>query len=236
MKRKALAMALKTFTAFHSVWLVVASLTFLAHETLLAAEPENRFEGEIRAFEQADATNPPPQHAIVFVGSSGIRLWKTLAEDFPNHRVINRGFGGSHIADSTYFADRILIPYHPKMIVLRAGLNDIHAGKSPEQVEADFKAFVAKVRGSLPDTRIVFLSINPSPARWANIERERRANELIRAYIAMQSNMEYVDISTPMLGADGLPRGELYIADRLHPSGEGYKLWTSIIAPHLPAE
>jgi lysophospholipase L1-like esterase len=93
-----------------------------------------------------------------------------------------------------------------------------------------------KVRGALPETRLVFLSLNPSPSRWANIEKERRANELIQAYIATQPNMEFIDISTSMLGPDGLPRPELYIADRLHPSAEGYKLWTSIVAPHLLTE
>jgi lysophospholipase L1-like esterase len=217
--------------------LVLAGLlSMVANAPLLAQETENRFEKEIRAFEKEDAKNPPPKNAIVFVGSSGIRLWKTLAQDFPNHRVINRGFGGSHISDSTYFADRILIPYKPKMIILRAGTNDIQAGKSPERVAADLKAFMEKVRGALPETRLVFLSLNPSPSRWANIEKERRANELIQAYIATQPNMEFIDISTSMLGPDGLPRPELYIADRLHPSAEGYKLWTSIVAPHLLTE
>src|SRR5271163_4804882 len=102
--------------------------------SLAAAEPEHAFEGEIRAFEAADAKNPPPQGAILFIGSSGIRLWKTLAEDFPKHQVINRGFGGSQVADSTYYADRIVIPYKPSLILLRAGTNDIQAGKTPEQV------------------------------------------------------------------------------------------------------
>ena len=85
------------------------------------------------------------------------------AQDYPDYKVINRGFGGSQIADSVYYADRIIIPYKPRLIVLQAGTNDINAGKSPEQVLADFKAFVEKVRAKLPDTRIAFLSINPAP-------------------------------------------------------------------------
>ncbi len=196
---------------------------------------EHKFENEIRAFEAADAKNPPPQHAILFIGSSGIRLWKSLAEDFPKHKVINRGFGGSEIADSVYFADRIVIPYKPSMIVLRAGTNDIQDGKTPEEVADSLRAFVEKVRASLPDTPIVFLSINPSIARWKNIDKERRANELIQAFIGTQQNMEFVDIGTAMLGPDGKPRSELYIFDGLHPSRAGYQLWTSIVTPHLPA-
>ncbi len=215
--------------------LAAAGLALLvAHGLHAADEKQNRFENEILAFEKADASNPPPKDAILFIGSSGIRLWKSLASDFPRHQVINRGFGGSHISDSLHYADRIVIPYRPRLIVFRAGINDIHAGKSPEQVAADFKAFVDKVRAALPDTRIAFMAINPSPSRIKNIDRERRANELIQAYIQSQGNLDYIDIFNPMLGADGQPRPELYIADRLHPSAEGYKLWTELVTPHLP--
>ncbi len=97
---------------------------------LVQAEDLHRWEKEISAFEQADRTSPPPKGALLFIGSSTIRLWKTLTQDFPNHTVINRGFGGSQIADSTHFAERIIFPYQPRMILLRAGGNDIHAGKS----------------------------------------------------------------------------------------------------------
>jgi len=229
------AASTRRMAAAHALLLASAGALIAFGPVALAAEPaENRFEKEIRAFELADAKRPPPQGAILFIGSSGIRLWKSLAQDFPDHQVINRGFGGSHISDSVYFADRIVIPYKPKMIVFRAGSNDINAGKSPEQVAADFRAFVDKVRAALPETRIVFMSINPSPIRVANMDRERRANELIQAYVASQPNMDYIDIFTPMLGADGKPRPELYIIDRLHPNAEGYKLWTKITEPHLP--
>ena len=103
-----------------------------------------KWEPEIRAFEASDRTNPPAKHAILFVGSSSIRLWKTLAKDFPNARVINRGFGGSRIADSTAFADRIIFPYEPRTIVFYAGDNDLAEGRTPEQVAADYQAFVCK--------------------------------------------------------------------------------------------
>src|SRR5947207_206800 len=123
-------------------------LVVTSFSNALAANPPHDFskwESEIAAFEQGDRTNPPPKGAILFMGSSTIRLWKTLARDFPDHQVINRGFGGSKIADSTHFADRIIFPYQPRAIFLRAGGNDIHAGKSSEQTFADFKEFVAKI-------------------------------------------------------------------------------------------
>jgi lysophospholipase L1-like esterase len=196
-----------------------------------AAKP--RYESEIRRYEAADRSNPPPPHAILFVGSSGIRLWKTLHEDFAGFPVINRGFGGSHISDCVAYADRIVIPYKPRMIVFRAGINDIHAGKTPEQVLKDFDAFVQKVRGKLPEVRIVFLSINPSLQYWKMAAAERKANGLIKDYIAAGQNMEHVDIGAAMLGPDGKPRPELYVGDGLHCTAEGYKLWTSLVRPHL---
>src|SRR5262249_31053266 len=109
-----------------------------------------KWEKEIAAFEQSDHTNPPPKGALLFIGSSTIRLWKSLAQDFPEQRVINRGFGGSEILDATHFAERIVFPCEPRMIFLRAGGNDLNAGKSPEQVFADFKAFVTRIHGKLP--------------------------------------------------------------------------------------
>src|SRR5580658_10362209 len=101
-------------------------------QTALARNPA-WFAKEIDAFTAADKTNPPPQHAVVFIGSSSIRFWTNLASDFPNHQVINRGFGGSEISDSVYYFDRIVAPYHPRLIVFWAGSNDINAGKKPEQ-------------------------------------------------------------------------------------------------------
>lgn len=213
--------------------LLVATTGFQAQAQTTANE--DRWEDQMQAFEAADQVNPPPQNGVLFIGSSGIRRWKTLAQDFPEHKVINRGFGGSHISDSVRYADRIVIPCKPRIIVLRAGTNDINAGKSPEQVAADFKAFVDKVRAKLPETRIIFISLTPCPARWANAEKEKRANQLIREIVSAGKNLDYIDTFNPMLGADGEPRPELYVLDRVHCNAEGYKLWTSIVRPHLQA-
>src|SRR5688572_9497643 len=119
-----------------------------------AGAATNAFEAEILAFVTADSTNPPPRQGILFIGCSCIRLWKTLTLDFPQLRTINRGFGGSQIADSIHYAERIVIPYAPRQIVMYAGGNDINAGKSSEEVLADFQKFVEKLHRSLPETRI----------------------------------------------------------------------------------
>ncbi|MCX6898035.1 MAG: GDSL-type esterase/lipase family protein [Verrucomicrobia bacterium] len=211
------------------------SFLLVCAPTLFAAEksPSQRWEKEITAFEIADKKNPPPQEAILFIGSSSIRRWKTLAHDFPGHTIINRGFGGSQIADATRYADRIIIPCKPRLIVLGAGSNDINAGKSPEQVAADFEAFVVKVRAALPDTRIAFMSINPAPVRAAQLGKQRKANQLIKQYVAAGNNLDYINIFDAFLGPDGQPREDLFVADRLHHNAAGYEVRVKITRLHL---
>jgi len=192
------------------------------------------FAAEIVAFERADRTNPPPKDAVLFVGSSSIRLWKTLPQDFPDLKVINRGFGGSQVADSVRYADRIVLPYRPRVVVLYAGDNDLAAGKSPQQVLADFQAFIGKVHGALPDTPVLYLSIKPSVARWHLIDKIRQANRLIEEYAATsKGKVVYVDVFTPLLTPDGQPRPDLLIADGLHLNAEGYRLWTPIVREQI---
>jgi lysophospholipase L1-like esterase len=196
--------------------------------------PSQRWEKEIQAFEAADRKAPPPRGAVLFIGSSTIRLWKTLAQDFPEHRVINRGFGGSQIADCTAFAERIIFPYEPRTIFLRAGGNDLHAGKSPEQVFADFKAFVARVHAKLPDTEIVYISLSPAIARWTEAEKTRVLNRLVKDYVERTPRLKYVEAYNISLSPDGTPRPELFAKDRLHFNAEGYKLLAQRVRPYLP--
>ncbi len=191
------------------------------------------FASEILAFEAADAEKPPEPDGVLFVGSSSIRLWTTLGKDFPDLPVINRGFGGSQIADSTRYADRIVLPYKPKTIVLYAGDNDIAAGRSPEQVLADFKAFVAKVGSALPKTRVLFIAIKPSIARWKLVDKIREANRLVEEFTQGDEKLAFIDIFTPMLGEDGMPRGDLLGPDGLHLNEKGYALWREVVAAKL---
>jgi lysophospholipase L1-like esterase len=191
------------------------------------------WENTIRAFETSDKTNPPPRNAILLIGSSSILRWTNAPAQFPDHRLINRGFGGSHLSDSVAFVERIVIPYQPKLVVLYAGDNDLAAGVSPERVLTDFQEFVAKVQRALPETRIAFISIKPSPSRMKFAEPTRTANQLIREFISARPKLIYVDVFTPMLGADGQPRPELFVSDRLHLNPEGYQLWARILKPVL---
>jgi lysophospholipase L1-like esterase len=169
---------------------------------------------------------------VLFLGSSTIRLWNT-AKAFPELHTINRGFGGSQIADSLKFAERIVIPCKPRLILLYAGDNDIAAGKSPERVLSDFKALVEKIHAALPETRIAFISIKPSPSRWKHIEAQRKANSLVEEFIPTDRRLSYIDVVQPMLDDKGEPRAELFQKDMLHLNDEGYKLWNSIVKPRL---
>src|SRR5206468_833283 len=185
------------------------------------------------AFEEADKASPPAPGAILFVGASSTRLWKTLAQDFPDQKVINRGFGGSETSDLLHFVDRIVVPYKPRLIVVQEGGNDINGGKSPERVLADHKALVARIRKALPDVRIVFQGINPTNARWSQAETQKEANRLLKEYAQSGENLDFIDLWDAFLGPDGKPRDDLYVADRLHNNAAGYKVRAEAVRPHL---
>lgn len=191
------------------------------------------WEGEIVRFESMDRADPPVPGGVVFVGSSSIRLWSSLAADFPGVRVVNRGFGGSQLADAVRHARRIVAPHRPRLVVLYAGDNDLAAGKSPAQVIADLRAFVAIVRRELPATPVAFIAVKPSLARWALIDRIRETNDLVQRYAREDPLVRYLDVFTPMLDSAGRPRPELLQSDGLHLTSAGYAVWRSVVAPAL---
>ena len=195
-----------------------------------------KWEKSVAAFEAEDAKTPPPKGAVLFLGSSTIVRWKTLAEDFKGTTVLNRGFGGNQIVDSTYYADRIIFPYEPRMIVLRAGGNDINAGKNAAQVFQDYKDFVTKVRTRLPDIEIVYLGLSPTIKRWAQVGEGNQLNDLIAAYCKEQPHLKYVDCKTLTLDAEDKPRPELMVDDKLHFSAAGYTLLIEKLRPFIPKD
>ncbi|MBE2285108.1 MAG: hypothetical protein IAE77_16735 [Prosthecobacter sp.] len=209
----------------------IFALLFLivtAHALALAPADPARFDKAIAAFEAEDATNTPPKDVTLFVGASNIRRWQSLAQRFKKSPVLNRGFGGSHISDVAHFADRIVIKYRPKQIYLNAGGNDLHSGRTPEEVLASFEAFATKVREELPRTKLAFISIPTAPSRWEEVEQVKKTNSLISAYCA-ENGVEFINIFPLLLGSDGKPRPELYVEDKLHFSEAGYDVVTSAI-------
>ncbi len=192
-----------------------------------------KWQGEMKGFARQDAEKAPPASPIVFTGSSSIRMWKSLAEDFPDHPVMNRGFGGSEAFDAANFADTLVIQYKPRQVVLYAGSNDIAAGKTPQRVLEDYKAFVAKVHAALPDCQICYISNAPNPKRWAMVEQMREASRLVEEHTKTDKRLKYINTYDAMLGPDGKPKPDIFLNDQLHMNAKGYAIWKEVVGPCL---
>lgn len=212
---------------------VVAIVLVLTSGSVMA-QTQLRFEAEIRAFETADKTTPPPRNAIVFTGSSSIRLWEDLASYFPNKTILQRGFGGSEISDVIRYADQVIVAYRPKQVVLYAGENDIATGKQTGKQTFDrFVSLFEYVRQKLPSTTFTFISIKPSPSRRQYFPENDIANQLIKAYLSKQKNTQFVDVRPVMLGQNGQPIPALFKSDSLHMLPAGYERWATVLGPYL---
>lgn len=226
MRRLALALVLLILVAAGGVF---AYLRYLGQA---GADPAF-FSGEIEAFLAADLADPPAPGQIVFVGSSSIRFWESLAEDMAPLRVVRRGFGGAQLSHLVHEAPRIVVPYAPRAVVVYAGDNDLAAGKSVDTVVADFEALVRLLHAALPETDVHFISIKPSPLRAALEPERHEANARIQALAVADPHLDFIEAGSVLLGADGKPRRELFRFDGLHLDAEGYAAWTSVIRPVL---
>jgi lysophospholipase L1-like esterase len=193
------------------------------------------FYNEIQDFKKQDSLKPPPQHAILFVGSSSFRKWTDVQSYFPNYPIVNRGFGGSSFPDVIRYADDIIFPYHPKQIVIYCGDNDLAASDtvSAQTVFIRFEKLFDLIRTKMPGEDIVFVSIKPSPSRARLMPKMVEANELIKAFLAKSKNTAFADVYYPMLNADGTPMQDIFVKDNLHMNAKGYAIWQKIIEPYL---
>ena len=186
------------------------------------------------AFATDDAAHPRPPGGVLFVGSSSIRLWNDLEDQFRNLPVvIKRGFGGSQLSDCVKHLNRLVVRYRPRTVLVYAGDNDLAAGTPPREVLRRFVAFVEGVHRELPNADIAYISIKPSPSRIALLPQIREANALIRAYADAEGKVDFIDVYTPMLDVRGMPRAELFRADALHLNADGYALWKRVIASYV---
>lgn len=209
---------------------------FTQGEARVSDPDPKRFSRAMEGFKAEDASAKPVKDLILFTGSSSIRMWKTLARDFPDHEVLNRGFGGSHLSDALHYFDLLVTRHKPKVIVLYCGENDLWSGKPPEQVLEDFKTFAKRVHEKFPQTRIHYLACKPSPKRWEKWKLYQRCNRMIANGCAKDKRLNFVDVSKVMLGADGKPFPEIWLADKLHMNEKGYARWTKLIGPILKKE
>ena len=192
----------------------------------------SRFEADIAAFEAEDRASPPVLGAVLFVGSSSIRYWD-VAGAFPGRTLVKRGYGGSHVSDTIHFADRIIAPYRPRLIVFYAGDADVAAGKTAAQIAADYQALIGGIHARLPGVRTIIIGTKPSPAHWAHIETIRAANAAAMALAAADPLVEYADVEAALLGRDGRPRPEFYAENGLNLNEQGYAAWTAALRPVL---
>jgi len=189
--------------------------------------PVSPFAEEFRAFATQEARAPVPRDAVLFYGSSSIRLWQTLAEDFHGLSVVNRGFGGSTLAECVQEMDRLVFPVQPRAVVLYAGENDLDQGASPERILELFREFAERLDDRLGLVPLIFISIKPSPSRAWALPKIRRANELVRTALARWPNARFLDVFPLMLDGAGKVRHEFFTEDWLHLSRAGYLLWAA---------
>jgi lysophospholipase L1-like esterase len=201
--------------------------------TSCSQQSDKPFYSDIQAFKAADKQNPPPQNAIVFVGSSSFAMWTDVQDYFPGYKIINRGFGGSVLNDAIEYEDDIITPYHPKQVVIYSGENDIAANATANDVMQRFITLFNMIRRDLPEANIVYISIKPSPSREKFMPVIVSANAMIKKFLAAQNNTTFVDVYSKMLDASGKLRPEIYKDDMLHMKPEGYEIWKKELTPVL---
>ena len=193
------------------------------------------FYDDIRAFKKQDSINPPPQHAILFVGSSSFTKWTDVQSYFPGYTIINRGFGGSSLPDLVRYENDVIFKYKPRQIVMYCGENDLAASDTvtAQMVFNRFQKLFTDIRKRFPNIPFVYISIKPSPSRWQLREKMKAANTQIKNFLSKKKNTAFVDVYHKMLGPDGTPIKEIYEEDNLHMNAKGYSIWRKEIQSHL---
>ena len=187
------------------------------------------YEQEVRELEQRLRESPPQAGCVLFYGSSSLRLWGSLEEDFRDVAAINLAFGGSTLEACVWFFDRLVAPRNPRAIVCYAGDNDLGDGRSPDEVMASFRNLLVLIDTHFPTIPFTMLAIKPSPSRWRLAGEINATNEAIRRELQGRERRYFIDLFTPMLGNDGRPDESLFMDDRLHVSPKGYRLWKQLI-------
>jgi hypothetical protein len=206
---------------------------YLACMPANSQQVQDKFEKKVLEYEAADKAQASPRGAILFAGDSQFYRWKTLAEDLPDYTILNRGIDSFQFSNLLQYMDRLVLPYEPRLIVLHIGGNDVHNGRTAEQILADFKTFVARVRDAHITAPIVFSSITPGPGRWDEAPQRQHVNQTIQKYIATQPDLRFIDLWSAMLTSDGQPREDLWVEDRVHPNHAGYLIRVKLTRPFL---
>jgi lysophospholipase L1-like esterase len=193
----------------------------------------NPFESEVSALEARLSQSPISSSPVVFYGSSSIRLWKSLQQDFSGYAVLNCGFGGSRLSDCVRYANRLVLPRKPSAIVIYAGDNDLAGGTPPEKVFQSFSQLFTIFRTYSPSIPIAFVSVKVSPARLMFLENILKFNRLVEDFLKTQPETEYIDVCSDMLGQDRKPIQALFVSDQIHLSPAGYQILRKEIGEFL---
>ena len=199
------------------------------------AEATKNWEKDILKFEQQDKSEKDPANAILFAGSSSIRLWSTLKEDVAPYPVIQRGFGGSKFSDMAVYAKRIIYPHQFKALVIFEA-NDITGSKTdktPAEVDKLFRNIVKTVRKKYADQPIFLFEITPTKSRWAVWPTVKQTNQMLKETCSKLHNTYFIETASSYLNKDGVPRNELFIKDMLHQNRDGYIIWGKLIGNKL---
>ena len=215
--------------------LLFRCLVFVTLVALNGSVFSQPFINEIKAFRRADSITAPAKDAILLIGSSSFTNWKNVATYFPNHTIINRGFGGSSLPHMTLYAEDIIFKYNPKQIIIYCGENDLTGGPSitADTVFERVKKLHQLIRSRYKKVTISYISMKPSPSREKYLETMQKSNRLIKTFMEQQKKSNYIDVYNSMLDVNGNILTHIFLSDKLHMNAEGYKIWQGIIAPYL---
>ena len=197
------------------------------------AEQQIYYQNEVRQFQKHDTVSPPRKGSILFIGSSILKFWSTLAHDISPLPVVNRAFGGARTWEVLHYMDRIVLPYEPRVIVYYCGSNDIHCGAEPQGIAQRFEEFVRRVREKLPSTAVVFISIIQAPQKFDKWNVVEQTNRLVQAFCTRMPGVFFVDVNPVFFDSSHRLRVELFAEDGLHLQPVAYREMTHIIKPVL---
>ena len=214
---------------------IFAAFLLLTFTLIFSQEKKPMFWQDIQNFKTSDQQSPPPDNAILLVGSSSFTKWKDVSEYFPGKTIINRGFGGSRLTDLNYYSEDLLNHYQPKQIIIYCGENDFadDAKLKADIVVDRFKTFYKKIREKFPNIEVDFISIKYSPSREKLWPQMKEANKKIAKFMKKEKNAEFIDITKTMNDANGNVRKDLFVEDMLHMTPEGYQLWAKVMNPYM---
>jgi hypothetical protein len=218
---------------FYSNFKILLAVFLALFSFVLFAQDPHRFDKEVQTFIEMVPERTNQNNLIIFTGSSSIRFWGSLESDFPEHNILNTGFGGSQFSDLIFFAHDLILRFRPKQVFIYEGDNDLAYKKDPNEIMDDALALVKKLRSELPKVDIVFIAAKPSIARWKLKDSYVELNNQLSDYASKNDNIQFVDIWTPMVGEDGVLESDLFIEDQLHMTPKGYEIWKKEVIEYL---